>query len=108
MVSKKLVTEILGISLNDSDITIIDEDIIVSSNGIIFKTITIYKFQHECKEWLVNTCHQCVWSGNGYLKQDGYHCTIASFYGGDETVFRANTELEAVFMACEDILKDEK
>ena len=63
--------------------------------------LNIYELMYKCKEWLINKCHQCVWSGNGFNKLNEYECSVASFYGGDASVFRANTEQEAIFKACD-------
>ena len=107
--SKELIQTILEIE--NTDITYIDID---SENNLCYgmhwkysEQINIHEFAFMCKEWLKNEMHQCIWSGNGYLKFDGYSCTVASFYGGDSTAFLGDTENEAVFNACEDFLKDE-
>jgi hypothetical protein len=104
MISKELLSEVLGI---DKRLCRIDE---IKENYIFFYTMTnagefqnyinIYELAHKCKEWAL-TEDKCL-SSTPYHKEL-YVCTIL----GDE-MFEAETEPEAIFKACEWILEQIK
>ena len=58
-------------------------------------SINKYYFEHLCKEFMKDH-NICVWSGNGYLKNRGYSCSITHYMFGEPKTFMAENEFEAV------------
>jgi len=71
-----------------------------------WSTINIYEFAHRCKEWAWDKHRYKLKSGifigrKGALKQNEYACTDYESISEN-----ANSEPEAIFKACEWILKE--
>ena len=102
-ISKELLGEVLGyevdaflgISENEIDYTCCrDKDI-----GYEDISINIYEFVFMCKEW-VNK--QEYWANSGY--DNKYYCMLRDM--PDNKWFYADTEVEAIFKACEWVLSE--
>ena len=108
-ISKELLSEVLGIN------TILMAPIIEPENKIGYlvygsqntpqevrnnhKQINIYEFAFKCKEW-VNK--QEYWANSGY--DNKYYCMLRDM--PDNKWFYADTEVEAIFKACEWVLSE--
>lgn len=58
----------------------------------------------KCKEWAINKGY-VVWSGSKH-KLQGFNCCLYSNHNEIDEDFTADTEPEAIFKACEYILKE--
>jgi len=107
MISKELLSEILDREvINVVGITQIDSRGVVSSKAVkfetrkdIYRSINIYELAHKCKEWAYNEHGEILTSfkykGEWIVEDERYR-------------YRADTEPEAIFKACEWILKEMK
>lgn len=68
-----------------------------------FKFINIYELAHKCKEW-ANNKEFHLWSMQNECQLE----TFKSSHNLDIEHFMADTEPEAIFKACEWILKDKR
>ena len=99
VINKELLSEILEIKVDN--IIKIEENFIYFCIGLpLSQKINIYELAHKCKELCLRKNKYL--SSTPYSK-DLYVCTIL----GDE-MFEAKTEPEAIFQACDWILKNEK
>lgn len=73
----------------------------------VYKVLNIDTVAKYCKNWLIEN-QMCVSSGNGMLKDKGYYCSVDGFMPTDEHIEYGQTEHEAIFKACEWILKELK
>lgn len=95
MISKKLLSEVLGYIVET--VTTIDS---VRTNQILIigektKEINIYELAHKCKEWARHLNIQLISGFTETSKQ--YFCTVVI---EDGDVFYSQTEPEAIFQAC--------
>ena len=118
MISKELLSEVLGVEVNIFDVdkkndlvfeykndgTYGDTDIKINKD-FIGTYINIYELAHKCKEWA---------NSIGYKMESGTNCLIGysastcrSMTDDGWTVFQSDTEPEAIFKACEWILRRE-
>ena len=102
MISKELLSEVL----NNKKILLSKNDLLIEDNVLLFDNkcnylvnINLYELAHKCKEWAKQKEY---WSISGY--DEGYFCMLHDM--PDNRFFYAETELEAIFKACEWILKN--
>jgi len=124
MISKELYMEVMGLSLVAKSKYMIDgvvETFTIKDNEIIFsifyesnslnetglhssKNINIYELAHKCKEWAM-TKERTIWSGWDYGV--GKFVSMIGEHGVNELINNdADTEPEAIFKACDYILKE--
>ena len=116
MISKELLSEVLNRDLpyiETRDNVVYFEDF-GSMTGVLTKHINIYELAHKCKEWankhkltnpIVVDKQLKLYS---YVDRFGGHCRIKLFPAQSDAtdkLFSELTEPEAVFKACEWILK---
>jgi hypothetical protein len=97
MVSKELLSEVFGWHIkfvnprvNDNEISFVDQD------GEMLR-LNVYQVAHKCKEWA---------RSEDYIIMSGKSITAkAYFLAFHGSYFEAETEPEAIFKACEYILK---
>ena len=118
MISKKLLSEVLGVDLSNSNNMLdpIPQGQERGSNTIFYwlpsedrfhsgSSINIYELAHKCKEWVSRQSYHM--QTNLYL--DGLYRVTITFKGMyDKEVFDEGTEYEAIFKACEWILNDRR
>jgi len=99
--SKELLSEVLGIT--EPYFTNLDE-LVFWSGGIYrqdreTERISVHEIVYKCKEWIINTRNKAL--------QITYHkdCVALNIFSDDIDAFVKDTESEAVFEACEWILK---
>jgi len=121
--SKELLSEVLdykveNYSHNGTPITNLAINVDArADNGIRLakQNINIYELAHKCKEWAWRTENVRLETGRMYgLTTEAHNCRIDVYSGhkfyfnGRYKDFTANTEPEAIFKACEWILKQNK
>ena len=106
MINKELLSEVLGFSIgncwNDGNLVVWEED------GM--SEINIYELAHKCKEWAANKGYYVV----SMVKFHCYLFTVTDFL--EKPCYKVNwdfsagtrSESEAIFRACEWILKETK
>ena len=102
MISKELLNAVLDIDDIEAICVLGDE---VIFNGYLARDINIYELAHKCKEWL---------HSKGYMFKIEYPTNRTPnkislmFYGEIKNPYHvADTEIEAIFKACEWIIKQE-
>lgn len=106
MISKELFEAVTG-WLDDT------EDISHHKQKIGYKKCkyNVYELAHKCKEW-ADKQKDCFSIVSGKVPNNYYCCIEVRFAwlgtADYERYFRADTEPEAVFMACEWILEEQK
>ena len=103
MISKELLSEVLGVYVRDGwyfdcEILIYTYDKILGLDENYHAEINIYELVHKCKEWAY-TNHEAVIN---IFQKTSYNPYTAKLEG---KVFQSDTEPEAVFKACEWVLK---
>ena len=97
-ISKELIKAVLEKEVasfeDDFEFAIEDNCIVFSHDGEIYFEFNIYEFTFMCKEW-VNK--QGYWANSGY--DNKYYCMLRDM--PDNKWFYADTEVEAIFKACE-------
>lgn len=108
-VSKELLSEVLGVNNISSIIYDINFPNIIEYNqyatlarGMRSTEINIYEFASRCKEWASELDYEMESATYRYNK--GGYCFVSTFL--NNTRFEARTEVEAIFLACEYILKE--
>lgn len=113
MISKELLSEILDESYDNTNIVKIYQPsdfnhIAWETNNCAINThsINIYELAHKCKEWCLNNNFTIKSS----ITRQGAKC---EFYSKEQTnyktkIINAKTEPEAIFQACEWILKQKE
>jgi len=114
-ISKELLSEVLEYKDKDYVIVATEKDIFLDKNYLHFEyqdpyctpetyitikdKINIYELAHKCKEWAIS---------KGYILQSGYqNCICINFTDNlSKNKFSAHTEIEAIFKACEWVLKE--
>ena len=109
-ISKELLSEVYNFDIKD--IILLGTDDVTYEvrfnglkNGLKYNIINIYELAHKCKEWaLSKECEllSCIRDENTSL------CDIYSDVLDCKFTHYANTEPEAIFKACEWILKELK
>ena len=95
MISKKLLGEVFSIN--------VENDIILEHNIIHYEDIgmrieiNIHELAHKCKVWALQYKYELL---SGYLSSRGYVVVMEQ-----RRTWYADTESEAIFKACEWILK---
>ena len=114
MVSKELFLEIMPEYKKYKNIKIeITKNILISLDGqSVFSSVNIYEFAYLCKEWAYSKGFNIEPSIDGYVENKDlwhYNCHILEPYTKN-TIFafkeEFKTEIEAIFQACEWILKN--
>ena len=110
MISKELLSEVLGINIDENDIYIKNNYIYYaycrSDNEWINASSNIYELAHKCKEWALSK--EYVISSHSKYKLDGYNCILYCNNGEIDEDFTSDTEPGAIFKACEWILDNIK
>ena len=117
MISKELLSEVLGVEVNIFDVdkkndlvfeykndgTYGDTDIKINKD-FIGTYINIYELAHKCKEWALE-----LYELRSHLCDNKGHCIIYGLnYPREEFMFfTEDTEPEAIFKACQWILRRE-
>lgn len=120
MISKKLLTEVLGLVEEPNKIILVSRNKyennikqtlqISYNNGSEPNEINIYELAHKCKEWAFKQ-HFEIHSASNSLYGDKPIAYIqdTALCGVElPSIFEANIEPEAVFKACEWILKQKE
>ena len=106
MISKKLLSEVLDIEIRDmksvnSTLYINSTSAIEASICLAFGSyeshINIHELAHKCKEWALQYKYEFL---SGYLSGRGYVVVMEQ-----RRTWYADTEVEAIFKACEWLLK---
>ena len=111
MISKKLLSEVLELkTTKDFNFEIEDNYVCISDYGEQLFEINIYELAHKCKEWASKyNFHLISWTiSYEAVKDKGYcqtHNTQDATKESDKP-FSESTEIEAIFKACEWILKE--
>ena len=106
MISKELLVEILELKRVDK--------IYIEDNLLYFcelnKGINIYELAHKCKEWAYGNGYDLVSSvGNFNCGKHKGSCMLHDDVNRDYTnCYTGDTEPEAIFKACERVLKDKR
>ena len=102
-ISKELLSEVLGINIDENDIYITNNYIYYaycrSDNEWINPSLTIYELVHKCKEWLL---------GRGYDNWSGYHENEYFCFIITKGAFISTSEQQAVFDACQWVLDNKE
>ena len=103
--SKELISEVLSKEVEEE--RFIDSNSLTYVNSGIYEDINIYELVHKCKEWAklkhfidIDSHSGCARWGAEAVSHNG---RPSVFY---EQVFIGRTEPEAIFKACEYILKE--
>ena len=111
-ISKELIKNVLvkeTENLSDNfTFNINDNYILFADEGECQFEVNIYEFAFKCKEWALSKGYsQLSGKDNIYEKGEGFVCSV-----GSTTLlikdFYADTEIEAIFLACEYILNNIK
>ena len=108
IISKELLSEVLGVYVRDGwyfdcELLLYTHDKILGLDENYHSQINIYELAHKCKEW----AHSRNFMIQSYLYNTKARADLLSSCDVDEK-FQADTEPEAVFRACEWILKDKR
>ena len=99
MVSKELLSEMFGWDIKFVNPRVNDNEIsFVEYNGNV-DSFNVYYVAHKCKDWAFVKHDYIISSYNKGSE------SVATFYNKDFGVFCSETEPEAIFKACEYILK---
>lgn len=111
MISTELLSEVLGIDVakiienSDRNISIYERDFKypMSYNASAYLTINIHELAHKCKEW----AHKLGFMVQSYQYNTKARVDLLKSCDIDE-IFIEETEPEAIFKACEWILKEHR
>lgn len=103
MISKELLSEVLGLKINLVEIDEARNKVFYYCNqfGRMTGEINIYELAYKCKEWTKNKEY---WAVSGY--DEGYFCMLRDM--PDNRFFDASTEIETIFKACTWIMEQNK
>ena len=123
VISKELLSQVLGVKINDivNSITtpnnLFEYEINTGKpnhlgDDTIYRQINIHELSHKCKEWARNK-HYIIVSALINNKDTArakikYSSKKDAFLDTETEYFNANTESEAIFLACEYILNNIK
>lgn len=102
MISKELLSVVLGYEIIDISAVDIDNDVPFMHKDYTTAYINIYELAHKCKEWAFNQGYKLA----SYKHNQQYNflcvdmCSLSFQFSGD-------TEPEAIFKACQWILDNE-
>lgn len=106
-ISKELLSEVLGFDVVKIEIkdNILDFDCAFDA-VVIVKKINIYELAHKCKEWALNKNYILLSS----IEIDCSYCDISFIINNKarHKLITGASEIEAIFKACEWILKEIK
>lgn len=107
MISKELLSEVTNIPISAlKSIRYGNSLMEITKTNDRWEEINIYELAHKCKEWDFNKGGIDITSGKR-LGLDGWECLV--FVGVIPCdCYEADTEHEAIFKACEWILKDKR
>ena len=110
--SKELISEVLSKEVEEEE-RFIDSNSLTYVNSGVYEDINIYELAHKCKEWALS---------EGYIIEVGVHPTIKKDRSDKDYFYKITTdrgqriiskfdeiiktEPEAIFKACELILKE--
>jgi hypothetical protein len=104
MISKELLSEVLDLKKEVMSIAIRENNIIPCNQGIPIATpINIYELAHKCKEWALKSSyqlHSAMRNGNLPIVVLIDEQDVLRHY------FKADTEPEVIFKACEWLLEN--
>lgn len=106
MISKELLKLVLPYPQNEFVDFIKVNDEFIKYGARVQDQISVYELAHKCKEWAVVNKYFNIAT---LLDYSGYTCIIRQdpmTFLNTELRFKAKTEPEAVFQACEWILKE--
>ena len=113
MISKELLSEVLEIDICE-DVAFIDNSTYaypkpISSTNYVWELLNIYELAHKCKVWAYKLDEYNISSG---LTNGGAYTEVFGRYACSDSNANyqttANIEAEAIFKACEWILKETK
>ena len=117
MISKELLSEVLNVDVKDiyglgasCSISASELSYSVHRNGDL-NIINIHELAHKCKEWAVSVKHGINSSVDGFSKDETNGFSSVYLMDDPDKIlqdFYAYTEPEAIFKACEWILKETK
>ena len=111
MISKKLLEKVLKCKkIKFIDLEFDNTLVILYHTGVIDTTkINIYELAHKCKEWAYHTGHLLsVHMRGDLIKNTDKHFYVAKCGIARATTGYGDTEPEAIFKACEWILKQKE
>ena len=103
MISKELLSEV--INQNVKVIVLKENTVFYQCEDGFDDLINIHELAHKCKEWALS-----VYDSIDFMVYGRSQCDITIFTQPDDIKynFNADTEPEAIFKACEWILKDKR
>ena len=105
MISKELLSEVLGKKVALDNNIQITRTTVHYSNVTHMAEINIYELAHKCKEWAISkNCR--IFSEVQYSKHTKGARVEMVVYKGKDQVFISDMEPKAIFKACEWILKE--
>ena len=109
IISKELLSEVLGVYVRDGwyfdcELLIYTNDKILGLDENYHSQINIYELAHKCKEWAISK----GWVLHEVRNLKEYIIYFSGDFREPSNDFRADTEHEAIFQACEWILKESK
>ena len=103
MISKELLNVVMPQFNFSDDMTMDENELVFLKDGEMHSDINIYELAHKCKEWAWEENRTNIWSS-----LDGENYCIARINSLEKKEFYSPTEPEAIFKACECILKETK
>ena len=106
MISKALLEKVLGVDLDLADYIghkIVGNNLEIKFDNNSYEMLNVYGLAVECKKWA---------RGKGFIISSSVTKSLKGFVhlkrkGGKPYPYRANTEHEAIFKACEWILSEQ-
>ncbi len=111
MISKELLSEVLGeqVEIRGFKDMYIPANFEYIQDMIDVKAINIYELAHKCKEWALSKGYALVSYGKEcFLYETEELYDVSEQLNEWSEWFEANTEVEAIFNACQWILKQNK
>lgn len=110
MISKELLSEVLGKEIEIGIKSILGESyieykIILPSGGKLIRDMNIYELAYKCKEWAYENDYY-VYSIITFAAEGSCYLTHEDDISKRLKTFDANNEPEAIFKACDYILKE--
>ena len=101
--SKELISEVLSKEVEEE--RFIDSNSLTYVNSGIYEDINIYEFAFKCKEWALSVYHNI-----DFMVYGRSQCDLIIFTQPDDIKYNFNedTEIEAIFKACDYIMKQKK
>ena len=110
MISKELLSEVLNVHVRptfyfDCETLVYEYDKIKDLDECYKSEINIHELAHKCKEWAFK--QGFMFDIQWHTNRNPFSIVIKS-YGKDSQFYCAETEPEAIFKACEWILKENR